>query len=148
MLKRDTIAHNFSNQLLNLYLESRATPGISASMLIYLKARNKRIFRVYSSSWKNTIKVGILERLPRDIDWIQLAKFILDTSKLKFHSEKMYQCTSRYKITWNKLSNVNEERSKGVDGLMIMYSARSPMFILCTSCKECISRVKYGERYN
>jgi hypothetical protein len=31
MLKRDTTAHNFANQLLNLYLESRATPGISAS---------------------------------------------------------------------------------------------------------------------
>jgi hypothetical protein len=31
MLKQDTTAHNFANQLLNLYLESRATPGISAS---------------------------------------------------------------------------------------------------------------------
>jgi hypothetical protein len=31
MLKRDTTAHNFSNQILSLYLESRATPGISAS---------------------------------------------------------------------------------------------------------------------
>jgi hypothetical protein len=31
VLKRDTTAHNFANQLLNLYLESRATPGISAS---------------------------------------------------------------------------------------------------------------------
>jgi hypothetical protein len=37
MLKRDTTAHNFANQLLNLYLESRATPGISASAVI--KAR-------------------------------------------------------------------------------------------------------------
>jgi hypothetical protein len=34
MQKRDTTAHNFENQLLNLYLESRATPGISASVTI------------------------------------------------------------------------------------------------------------------
>jgi hypothetical protein len=60
-----------------------------SNMLIYLKARNTRLFRVYISSRKNTIKVGILERLPRDVDWIQLAKFILDTSKLKFHSDKI-----------------------------------------------------------
>jgi hypothetical protein len=33
MLKRVTTAHNFANQLLNLYLESRATPGVSASLL-------------------------------------------------------------------------------------------------------------------
>jgi hypothetical protein len=33
MLKRDTTAHNFANQLLNLYLESRATPGISDSII-------------------------------------------------------------------------------------------------------------------
>jgi hypothetical protein len=31
MLKRDTTANNFANQLLKLYLESRATPGVSAS---------------------------------------------------------------------------------------------------------------------